>query len=305
MRKAFVIAVCILCLAGIAPAREDIDGTILVGNTQREYVLHLPKNYKAGKVMPLVMIFHGGGGNHKQVQRYIGMDSIADKENFITVYPNGINKQWNDGRKFNESISANDDVQFINRLLDTLVKNYAIDSSRIFATGISNGGFFSIYLSYKMSKRLLAVAPVCASIPERLWKEFYLSKPVSILIMNGTKDPLVKYAGGPVGNKLTGERGYSMHTDSTVQRYIMVNHTATTPITEYIPDKNKRDQCTAVKYLYTGGLNNTKVCLVKINNGGHTLPGASQYLPKFIIGRVCNDFNGNEMIWEFFKGCFQ
>ena len=79
--------------------------------------------------MPLVMVFHGGGGNHKQVQRYMGMDSIADKENFITVYPNGINKQWNNGREFKESISANDDVPFINQLLDTLVKNYAVDAT--------------------------------------------------------------------------------------------------------------------------------------------------------------------------------
>ena len=106
--------------------------------------------------MPLVMVFHGGSGNRKQVQRYMGMDAIAEQESFTPVYPNGINKQWNDGREFNESISANDDVPFINQLLDTLEKNYAVDSSRIFATGISNGGFFSIYLSCKLSNRLLA-----------------------------------------------------------------------------------------------------------------------------------------------------
>ena len=153
-----------------------------------------------------------------------------------------------------------------------------------------------------MSKRLLAVAPVCASIPERLCKEFYPVQPVSVLIMNGTQDPLVKYTGGPVGNKLTDERGNRTHTDSSVLQYIMGNKTATTPSIEIIPDKNERDQCTAVKYLYTGGLNHSKVCLVKINNGGHNLPAASQYLPKFIFGRVCNDFKGNEMIWEFFRG---
>ncbi|MEI9958021.1 MAG: hypothetical protein WDM90_17345 [Ferruginibacter sp.] len=75
------------------------------------------------------------------------------------------------------------------------------------------------------------------------------------------------------------------------------------PVITSFDDADKNDQCTATQYLYSGGTNNTTVCLIKITNGGHTLPGAGQYLPKFIIGRVCNDFKGNEVIWNFFKGC--
>lgn len=128
--------------------------------------------------MPLVFIFHGGGGNAKHIQWYIGMDPVADKEQLITVYPQSINKQWNDGREFDQKIAFNDDLLFINQLLDTLVKNYSINTKRVFATGISNEGFFSIFLSYKMSKRLLAVAQVCASIPKKIYDEFYPSNPV-------------------------------------------------------------------------------------------------------------------------------
>ena len=301
--KKVMLCLTTFCLIASAMAQKNTEGIITVGTTKREYLVHLPVNYKAGTALPLVMVFHGGGGNYKQMQRYMGMDAIADKDNFITVYPNGVNKQWNDGREFKESITANDDVQFINQLLDTLLQQYTIDKKRVFATGISNGGFFSIYLSYKLSNRLLAVAPVCASIPEKIFDAFYPAQPVSVLIMNGTADPLVPYQGGRVGNGFTGGRGNCTSTDSTLQRYIAVDHTSLTPVITNFADIDTKDQCTATQYLYNGGAANSRVCLVKITNGGHTLPGAGQYLPKFIVGRVCNDFKGTEIVWGFFKGC--
>ena len=301
MKKFFITCITFL-LAAVTIAQRNIEGIINVGTLHRVYLVHLPANYKVNTPLPLVMIFHGGGGNYKQMQRYMAMDAIADKENFITVYPNGINKQWNDGREFKESIAANDDVQFINHLLDTLQKTYAVDKKRVFATGILNGGFFSIYLSYKLASRLLAIAPVCASIPEKIFSEFYPAQPVSILLINGTADPLVPYQGGRVGNGFTGGRGNCTSTDSTIQRFITVNRAAVTPVITSLPDTDTKDECTATQYLYNS-TGNSKVCLIKINNGGHTLPGGGQYLPKFIVGRVCNDFKGNEMVWRFFKGC--
>ncbi|MDP4262473.1 MAG: esterase, partial [Bacteroidota bacterium] len=137
----------------------------------------------------------------------------------------------------------------------------------------------------------------------RIYPEFYPSRPISVLIMNGTGDPLVPYNGGSVGNKLTGSRGNCTSTDSTLKRYITVDKTSATPVIENLPDNDKSDKCTAIKYTYSGGRGGTKVCLVKVINGGHALPGGSQYLPKMIIGRACQDFEGNEMIWEFFKSC--
>src|SRR5450631_2867113 len=116
----------LFCFA--ANAEKNINGNIMVNDVQREYIIHLPSGYTTVKKLPLVLIFHGGGGNDKQIQSYMGMDPIADRENFICVYPRGINKQWNDGRDFKRSISDNDDVKFISNLLDTLIRNYSIDS---------------------------------------------------------------------------------------------------------------------------------------------------------------------------------
>jgi polyhydroxybutyrate depolymerase len=303
MRKYRVLLIWLVLTSSHCLAQRNREGRIIVNNETRDYVVHLPDNYNKQTSFPLLLVFHGGGSNGKQIQRYMGMDEIGNRENFITIYPNGLNKQWNDGREFKKEISANDDITFISQLLDSLVKNYAIDEKMIFATGISNGGFFSIYLSFKLNSRLRAVAPVCASIPEKIYDQFYPASPVSILLINGTGDPLVPYDGGEVGSRFTGSRGRAASTDKTIERYLTVDGTNPEARIENIPDKDPRDGCTAIKYTYTGGKNNSEVVLVKIINGGHTLPGGSQYLPKFIIGKVCNDFKANEMIWEFFKQC--
>ena len=294
-----------LFCAALSPlfGQKNINADIKVNDQKREYIIHLPTNYSESTKLPLVMIFHGGGGNAKQMQGFYGMDEIADAENFICVYPQGINKQWNDGREFKESISANDDVLFINNMLDSIIKHYAVNTKRIFSTGISNGAFFSIYLSYKISDRILAVAPVCGSIPEKIFDEFTPAMPISVMLINGTRDPLVPYNGGSVGNRLIGSRGNCTSTDKTIERYISIDKVNATPVVTDLPDMDNSDGCSATQYSYNTGANKTKVILVKVNGGGHTLPGGSQYLPKFMIGKVCRDFKANRMIWDFFASC--
>lgn len=301
-QKIFTASVCIL-FALTALAQQNIDGSLTINNVKREYTIHLPPGYNSVMKIPAVFIFHGGGGNYKQMQQYMKMDAVADREKFICIYPNGINKQWNDGREFKESIAENDDAAFISSLVDSLTKNYAIDSKRIFATGISNGGFFSIFLAYKLNDKFLAVAPVCASIPEKIYDAYSFAKPVSVLLINGTKDPLVPFEGGAVGNKLIGSRGNCTSTNKSIEKFLAQNKITTAATQTALPDTDPKDGCTATQYEYIGGAANSTVTLVKIENGGHTLPGGSQYLPKFIIGKVCNDFKANETIWSFFKAC--
>ncbi|MFN8357552.1 MAG: PHB depolymerase family esterase [Spirosomataceae bacterium] len=292
-------------LIGISAAwaQQNREEHVEINATTRQYLIHVPPHYSTQQKYPLVMIFHGGGGNNKQIQQYMGMDAIADREGFITVYPQGLNKQWNDGREFKPEISHNDDVEFVKAMLQKLQQQYSIDTQRVFATGISNGGFFSIYLSYKLNEQLLAVAPVCASIPQRIFDEFWPKQPISVLLINGTQDPLVPYEGGEVGNRLTGSRGRCTSTEQTVERYRAINQTNQAPLVENIPNRTNADGCTAVSYTYHNNQNHTTIKLLKVINGGHTLPGGRPYLPKIIIGNVCDDFDGNETIWQFFKEC--
>ena len=278
----------------------DINGKLIIDGVEREYILHLPKNYGTEK-LPLVMVFHGGGGTAEQVKDHTKFSKLADNENFIVVYPNAIDKNWNDGRIGDKLPMDRDDVKFISTLLDTLTANYNVNTKRIFSTGISNGGFFSFYLALKLSNRLLAIAPVTANIPENLKDSWKTDKPISVLLINGTKDPLVKFNGGPVGFKDDESgRGVSLSTSWTVKILAGNNSCQTSTKIEEIEDKED-DDCRAEKETYYKCADGTKIVLVTIKGGGHTWPGASQYLPKILVGNVCKDFKATEMIWEFFK----
>lgn len=296
-----LLLVHLFALFSITYAAGDINGKITVAGLEREYILHLPKNY-GSEPLPLVMVFHGGGGTAEQIKDHTKFSKLADKENFIVVYPNSVDKNWNDGRIGDKLPMDRDDVKFIQMMLDTLQASYKINSKRIFSTGISNGGFFSFYLAHKLSDRILGIAPVAANIPENLKESFTLTSPVSLLLINGTKDPLVKYDGGSVGfwEDEGGSRGSSISTDWTIKIWQENNSCQQSSKIEEM-DNNEDDGCKAEKTTYYKCKDGSKVVLIKIVGGGHTWPGASQYLPKLIVGAVCKDFNATEIIWEFFK----
>ncbi|MDD5361459.1 MAG: PHB depolymerase family esterase [Ignavibacteria bacterium] len=280
---------------------QTMNRNITVDGTNRKYILHIPETNTLIYKLPLLIVLHGHGGNGKQIMKETGFNEISDRERFIAVYPYGINKGWNDGREISTESTKYDDVKFISRIIDTTFAEFEIDTSRIFVTGMSNGGFLSIYLAYKLNSRILAAAPVCANIPERIKDEYTFAKPVSVMLINGTEDPLVKYEGGKVGFGLTKGRGYSISTDETVKIFVSLDKCNPVPVTEEIPDKDEEDDCYAQKYIYKGGNGNTDVVLVKVINGGHSYPGGTQYLPKFIVGNICMDFKASELIWKFFN----
>ncbi|MCX7877978.1 MAG: alpha/beta hydrolase-fold protein [Ignavibacteria bacterium] len=289
-----------LVLAVMSVSAQQLSKEITVDGYVRKYILHLPRNYQNSVKYSLVMVFHGGGGSAEQIKNYTGFSGLADKENFIVVYPESLDKNWSDGRK-GENLPDHDDVKFISMLLDTLIKSYSVDTNRIFSAGMSNGGFFSIYLAYKLSHRILAVAPVTASIPEDYAKDFRTEYPVSLLLINGTKDPLVKYEGGDIGFGENTKRGRSISTDETIKIWSRNNGCQNSVKIEKVDDEDTDDGCTAERYIYYRCNDNSEVVLIKIKGGGHTWPGAKQYLPKIIVGKTCMDFNATETIWEFFK----
>ena len=285
---------------------QDMERTILVDGAEREYILHVPAGYPfASKPVALVLVLHGGGSEAKHMIGFTGFDDISDREKFFVVYPNGQNKQWRDGRIGEDLPKKYDDVKFISDLIDTLVANYNIDNHQVFSTGISNGAFMSIYLAYKLSSKIAGIAPVCGNIPANLKDNFSFPDPVSMLLINGTDDPLVKYDGGWVGFRQgtlkEGKRGRSVSTDETIKIWNKILGCDNTPSVEKMPDKDTDDDCTAEKFVYKNCQESSQLELIKITGGGHTWPGEKQYLPKKVVGPVCRDFNASEEIWGFFK----
>ncbi|MCE7873020.1 esterase [bacterium CPR1] len=301
--RLLLLLVCLVATAAVWAKRDDglLEGKLTVDGRERTYRLTLPANLEPGRPVPLVLVFHGGGGNARQMARHTGFPKLARQEGFIAVFPDGWKKNWNDGREdfkvptFTENV---DDLAFIRALLDELTAKYPVDAQRIYATGISNGGIFSHFLAARMADRIRAAAPVVGGMAEPVAASFAPSRPVSLLIIQGTDDPLVPYAGGGIGFR--GERGRIVSTQKALELWRAVDGCQDQASSHELPDLDPGDGCRVTCSSWSG-IDGTEVVLYTVQGGGHGWPGASQYLPRRTIGTVCRDFEATRVIWEFFK----
>jgi|TARA_B100001964_G_C14155868_1_gene564253 polyhydroxybutyrate depolymerase len=167
MKNYYLTIFLILMTSGIFAQYDSIpyDGDY------RTYLLHLPSGYTGISDLPLIVAMHGGFGNAYNMETISELSIKADAEHFIVVYPEGVKggflnaSSWNAGWCCGFASSSNvDDVGFIDSLLNTLIGDYSIDTNRIYATGMSNGGFMSYRLACELSDRIAAIAPVECSM---------------------------------------------------------------------------------------------------------------------------------------------
>ncbi|MCE1245146.1 MAG: phospholipase [Firmicutes bacterium] len=255
------------------------------------------------KPAPVLFVLHGGGGTADKLPKVMknGFEKLALKDGFIVIYPQGFNNYWNDGRKIEQkNFSGADDVGFLNSLISYSVKHFNADPSRIYFTGLSNGGFMTTRMAFEKSDKIAAIAPVISNISMELTTYPEPSRPISVMIINGTADPLLPYNGGDI--KVLGKvRGKSIPTDKTAEFWVKHNGCNKNTVKSELPDTDKNDGMTVTVFKWENGNDKTEVVLYRVNGGGHTWPGGRQYMPVKLIGRVCNDFDACEAIWSFFK----
>jgi polyhydroxybutyrate depolymerase len=310
VRLLFIFTALFLFSAGAQAAAGLERHEIAHGGMAREYWIHDPRagTAKTGK-RPLILVLHGGGGRADKFDVMTGgensFDRLADREDILVVYPQGHKKQWNDGRELPnvEAQSLNlDDVGFLSALIDLMVKSHGADPSRIYVTGPSNGGHMSNRLACEISDKVAAVGIVIASMPVLMSDKCRPKRQVSVLIMNGTDDPLVPYDGGMV--KVLGrERGMDVSTAGTFGFWLRRAGFAGNPgdiKAEQLPDADPDDKTRVERQDYRGPAG-TEVVLYTVRGGGHTWPGGRQYLFRGLVGRVSRDINATEVIWDFFK----
>jgi polyhydroxybutyrate depolymerase len=269
---------------------------IAVDGKSREYIIYLPTGYNTVASLPLVFCLHGGGGTDSSFIKLANFNTIAEKEKFIVVYPQGIDNSWNDGRPTAANTAGVNDVNFFRAMIQDFSAKYKIDAKKVFSTGISNGGFMSSRLGAELSDKIAAFASDAASV-EKTTVYNNINSPVSAMYVQGTADPLVPFLGGvmTVGSGGT----IASHTEA-VAKWVTTNNCSATAVVTNIPDI-ANDGTTAVRRDYNGGTKGTAVTSIIIQNGGHTWPQGEQYLSELIIGKTCQDFNGIETVWEFFK----
>ena len=290
MRKIFVFLLFIITCTVFADK-------ITVDGIERTYILHIPESVSSPA--PLVFVLHGGGGTGKRMNKLTKFNKVSNENGFIVCYPEGIDKHWNDGRKVNKSFKNGvevDDVKFISLLIDTLESKYDIDSIRIYACGISNGGMMSFRLGCELNDKIAAIAPVAISMSEFLYNSCIPGKPVPLMYMFGNEDPLVPYEGGSIRFS----RGEVVSVQNTLGLWVRNNHCNETPFITTIDSED--DDTYVKKFTFTGATERNEVVFYLIYGGGHTWPGGRQYLPKLLVGRTSEEFNASEEIWKWFEG---
>ena len=297
------ITAALLAAAGLALLASGVGlrsekKSISVRGRKRTYRLYVPPTVRRELPAPLVLVFHGGGGQGPSMERLTGFDDLAEREKFVVAYPDAVGAHWNDGRDvqtFDSQREGIDDVAFVATLIEAISAVHAIDPRRVYATGISNGAIFSNFLGARLADRIAAIAPVAGGLAEPIRSGFRPSRPVSALVINGTEDPLVPYAGGAVskthGRVLGAEETARMWGEADGCRPDGSRDAPTAAV----------EGCRTLRTRWGGGRDGTEVVLDTIEGGGHTWPGGPQYLPRLVIGRACPQPDATKEIWNFFR----
>jgi polyhydroxybutyrate depolymerase len=251
---------------------------------------------------PLLIAFHGGSGQAEQMEKLTGFMALGGEQNFFVAYPQGINRGWNDGRDLPHRREI-DDVEFIVKLVQYLCESFPIDRQRVFACGISNGGFFAQYLAVRAPGLIAAVASVAATVHEPMFNGEPPSEPVAIMFVVGKDDPVVPFCGGDI-ELARKKAGRVVRFDLGLNYWIAANHADSHCVETVLPLLNDEDGTRVVKRVFsvseTQKLQAKPLVVCIVEGGGHAWPLGWQYYREKFIGKTSTQFETSSEIVRFF-----
>jgi polyhydroxybutyrate depolymerase len=293
-----VVATTTCTVAGDEPQIASLlSKTIVSSGLERNYLLYTPANLPAGPA-PLVVVLHGGSQDAavtaSETLPTFAWRTIADREKILVAFPNGLSNQWNDCRSDKTNRSTANDSRFVSDVIDSVSAQRSVDSSRIYATGSSNGGMMTYRVALDLAAKFAGIGAVIANLPVDPLQVCSATPPnaMSVVIMNGTSDPLMPYEGGGVAMSTTS--GTVRSADATRDFWVTANGCSTTAAIENLPDIVAADGVTITRETYSGCRGNHKVAFFRAVGGGHTMPS----LRYFTSGRQSRDIEGAEEIWK-------
>lgn len=261
-----------------APSRSSPSpvqrGSITVAGLERTYVLFQPLSLDPKQVVPLVIALHGYTVSATWMEETTHFDALAEKAGFVVVYPQGTGNSWNAGTCCGNN--NNDDVGFFKALIDKLVRTANIDPKRIYATGMSNGGFMAQRLGCELSAQITAVASVSGSL---VTASCAPSRAISVLEIHGTEDQTVPYQGGSIAGI-----GALPPTMSLMKRWASLDGCAATPALS--------QSGITTTYTWTPCRDGSSVVLDAVAGGGHSWFG-----PDAMPGSP----DATQVAWTFFS----
>jgi polyhydroxybutyrate depolymerase len=303
---AFLCGLVLACAGGRAPdaghlTPGDHDLRLEHGGRERSYLLHVPRRSGASP-LPLVLAFHGGGGNARGFQRYAGLDALAERDGFLVAYPNGSSRlfderllTWNAGDCCGFAAdTAVDDVGFALAVVEDVARRTPLDRRRVYATGHSNGAMLSYRLAAEASDRIaalaaVAAAPATASLPTR---------PVPVLHIQSVDDPRALYTGG-----VTETLGREIRHRAAEAELARWRERDGCPGEAVLQEERSvhagSGTHTATLLVWAPCAEGSEVRLWRLTGAGHGWPGADPVLPERLMGPRTDVIRAADEVWRF------
>ena len=270
----------------------------------------------------MLVAFHGGSGQAEQMEKLTGFMALGSEQDFFVAYPQGINRGWNDGRELPHRREI-DDVEYIVKLVDHLCESFPVDRQRVFACGISNGGFFAQYLAVRAPGLLAGVVSVAATVHEPMFSGKAPAEPVAIMFVLGKDDPVVPFFGGDI-ELARKKAGQVVPFDLGINFWLQANHRSAANhadsqcVETVLPLLADDDGTRVVKRVYeVFGNSETSECAESgdvavsgkphgkpvvaciVEGGGHAWPCGWQYYREKFIGKTSVQFDTSSEIVRF------
>lgn len=278
-------------------------------NLRRSYLLHVPPQAAQGRALPLVLVFHGGGSNAEVMKSYTRMDRASDRDGYLAVYPNGSSGignrflTWNAGNCCGPAVALQvNDVGFALDVLEDVAARVAIDNTRVYATGLSNGSMMAYRLAAEASHRIAAVAGVAGAMS---LQRFAPSRPMPVMHIHSMHDHIARFDGG-LGPPATVADTLMFHTsvEDMLRKWLDHNACPIKPAgVEPIAGKpGSADEAhSAIRRTYRPCRGGVEVVLLQLSGPGHVWPGGVRdYMPQ-LLGTGTAVIDANTELWRFFS----
>lgn len=265
-----------------------------------------PRSDAGAAQRPVVVVLHGGlGDDDDAVSLSFGkLNVLAVEDDFLVVYPAGIGGHWNDGRNVERYVAQRErvnDIGFLTKLVDELVEKRNVDPAAVFFVGVSDGAMMAHRFACERTEKLRGFVAVIGSMPYNVARRRSRcgEAPLSVLMINGTDDPIVPWDGGAVtfedqqlGRVLPVERTFAFW-----MRHDDCRDVEVALIPDFAPDDGTRIE----RRKAVGCKAGTKVELFAVEGAGHTWPSGWQYLPESMVGRISRDIDASIAAWRFLQ----
>jgi polyhydroxybutyrate depolymerase len=256
LELAAIVALCtVACTNPVAPfdGVYDFQFRLAIADTVRSAIVHVPPSYDGSRAFPLVLAFHGSGGNAEEMRASTGLDGPADSLGFVVAYMQGA-RDWDlDGPK---------DVNFTLALIGALGRRLELDRDRVYATGFSRGGLFTMRLACEEAPFFTAVGPVAAAMYSDMAAACRPRARIATALVVGSVDLVVPIAGDSAAGQLSA--------DSTIRLFAHRNGCDVSSVTvTYEPDVLADDHRVR-REQFNGCAGDGETLLYVIEGGNHS-----------------------------------